>query len=968
MSRLNIITFGKVDININGEPVKGLSARKTQALLVYLAVTRQKHSRQALATLFWGEMLEEKARRNLRVAVTRIPNAIKEFLIIKHRTLAIDPDKDINVDCLEFESCLSGPSQTFERLERAAELYQGPFLDDFILRDAPSFDEWAQPIQERYRQMAMEAFYRLAQYQTEQRQYSSAIDQSQRLLLLEPWMEEAHRQLMYLYAVTGQRTAALNQFENCKNILWEELAVEPSAETTNLHLSILNEELLADPQPTPKFTTHTTGIVKPIQIPATTDHFVGRSSLIKTIVKELTSEGGSSIHALVGMGGIGKSTLAIQIAMAVQDEFPDGILWAHAASSEPMSILGSWAAAYGYDFTKVADLESLAASFRGILADKKVLLVFDDVVGSSRIRRMLPGGKRNRVLFTTRDQDVAQILNSNVWQVNELSSENGRLLLASILGDNRVAAEPDAANIICTILQNLPLALEITAQRLKSRPQRLLIDMAHRLQNETQRLSLLQISDYAVRASFEISWQTLDRELRRFFSLIAVFGNRTFSAPALAEISTLDKYSAEDRLFNLTALSLVQEKDNGRYQVHSLLADFATEKLGPEPEPYLKMARYYQNFAEEFQQDYDALTPEWNNLMASIETASKFDALPLVIVHTKALTKAWFARGRYADAVQGNQLAYEAAEKLNDKNAMAEFLYFRAHALVEQSLYNEAQAFLLKCLGIFEEIGDKSGSANAYFDLYRIDLELSNHEAAEQSLQKSRQLREEIEDRVGIAETIEGQARLTYQQGYYQEAYELSQKALKIYELAAYDLGIIETLRTIVDCIIERQNHGLGQKEELKTAKNYCERALDLAEMLQERGEKAVTLLALSRVYSLQQNFVEAELTGRQSLDLLKQIGDQRSQGIVMTHLGEVFYRQGNYETALEITYQGLDFFQRLIAPTSMAVALANIGVFHQSLNQPNHARKAWIKALIIAEKLDHTTLVGRLKKRLQPE
>ncbi|MCA9931737.1 MAG: hypothetical protein KC419_24810, partial [Anaerolineales bacterium] len=487
-------------IKVDGLPVSGLASRKARALLIYLAMTRQFHSRQALAGLLWGDMTETSARRNLRVGLVKLRAVLEPFLLIRRRTLAINPDADIWLDVSEFERCLAPNEPDLQQLHRAAALYQGHFLDDFYLRDAPLFEDWIRPLQERYRQMAMDTLYRLAVYHTKQKQYGTGIDYAGRLLTLEPWMEEAHRQMMLLQALSGQRSAALAQYETCCTVLEEELGIEPSDTTIRLYQQILNEEIDEDEAapPAPPLPAPPT---IPFQVPAKSPHFVGRTAMSTQITTALSQPTQQQIHALVGMGGVGKSTLAVEIAHAVRHVFADGVLWADAARAEPMSVLESWAQAYGYDFTRIGDVESMAAAFRGMLADKSVLIVLDDVISVSRIRPLLPNGTHNHILLTTRNQDLARTLNAQVWPLQELSQENGRLLLMHILGEQRVEAEPEAAAAICTLLQNLPLAVEITAQRLKSRPRRLLADMAQRLQAEQDRLSLLAISDRAIRTS-----------------------------------------------------------------------------------------------------------------------------------------------------------------------------------------------------------------------------------------------------------------------------------------------------------------------------------------------------------------------------------------------------------------------------------------------------------------------------------
>ena len=388
MSSLEMAFLGQPQFRRNGRSITNEIPSKSQALLAYLAVTRQAHSREALVGLLWGEMSEENARRNLRVALTKLRHHFDDYLVIQRRTLAFNLESDYQLDIDLFERSLSQPEATVQQLQTAVSLYRGPFLAGLSLRDAPAFEEWVRPYQERLRQLAMDALYRLAVYCTQQKQYGKGIDYLTQLLILEPWLEEAHRQLMRLLVLSGQRSAALAQYDLCCTVLEEELGVSPAEATLTLYQQILREEIGEDlaanavllvAEPVARWSP-------PYQAPAVVGYFVGRQSVQAQIIEQLTGAEGPAIHALVGMAGIGKTTLAAQIAQVVQAQFADGVLWANLATGEPIAILESWAQLYGYDFSQVTDLETMAAAFRSVIANKRVLLVLDDVMSVSRLR------------------------------------------------------------------------------------------------------------------------------------------------------------------------------------------------------------------------------------------------------------------------------------------------------------------------------------------------------------------------------------------------------------------------------------------------------------------------------------------------------------------------------------------------------------------------------------------------------
>ena len=890
MKKLELALLGQPDFKLDGATINDLVLRKGLALIAYLAVTKQSHSREALAGLFWGEMSEEKARRNLRVALTKLRKQFDDFLIIQRRTLAFDPDSNYWLDVDLFEQNLNQPNPTTEQLQTAVNLYRGPFLADLPLRDALLFEEWVRPYQERLRQMAMEALYRLSVLNTQEGAYAQGIDNLGKLLQLEPWMEEAHRQMMLLFALSGQRSAALTQFEQCQAILDEELGVEPTEATIVLYEKILNEEIKADdtqimPAPSPT-------IPIPFQAPAEKANFIGRQSFLTELGTTLQQPENGTIQAVVGMGGVGKSTVAIQLAHQLRSHFVDGVLWANAAVSEPHAVIESWAQLYGYDFSRMTDLESMAAALRSVLTDKAVLIILDDVTSITRIKPLLPTGAKNHVLLTTRDHDLARALDAQVWSLQELSPENGRILLASILGEKRLAAEPEAATEICNRLENLPLAVEIIGQRLKSRPRRRLTDVAQRLRSEEQRLSELQISDRAVRASFAISYQSLDRDLRRMFALMGLFNGRSFSAEALADIAQLDRYEAEDRIFALTALSLAQEGGLTRYKQHALLADFALETLGEDAgKEYGRFAQYYLRFAQQNQTNYDALRPEWENMMSAMEMAYTYQLWSIVIDFVDALHDAWFTRGRFTQAQLAYKLAFEAAEEQQNELKLAHIHLQWGLACLEQSNLGEAKSLFNQSKQRFNVLSEPSGLSDAIYHLARVAIEESDYDLAADLLNESKKIKQELDDQLGLAAIYFRQGRLASRSKQFQEAEHLLNDALAIQTRLGDQVGMVRTLRLLTRVSI--------LQKELEQAAIYCQKALELAEKIEDKNEQAYTLYTMSIIFYRNEDFDKAQKFNERCTELFKLIGNQKMQALALLSLSGIQEKLKQFDRSL---------------------------------------------------------------------
>lgn len=934
---LEIALLGRPYIRLHGQPPAAINANKALALIYYLAATGRPQSRQALAGLLWSDLAEDAARRNLRVELNRLRTVFDAYLRSDRESLAFNRGMPHQLDLALFEACANHPEPTLDQLRSAVDLYQGDFLEDFYIRDAALFEEWQAAERERLRKAWQQLTLRLVNACAQARDYNAAIAYAQRLMQREPWLEEGHQQLMAIYARTGQRGAALAQFELCAQALNDEFGVPPSDATNDLYDRILAGEIGPDIEAAPPLSLAPQMVAPPFQPPAQPLHFVGRENMLATLRAEILQPGDNTIFALVGMGGVGKSTLAAYLGHSLRGEFPDGVLWAHVATSDPLDVLSNWARAFGYDFSNLSDVENRAAALRGVLAQRRVLLVLDDVRSVARSRPLLVGGAQCATLITTRDLDVATALNARPHRLDELTPDEGVRLLTRILGEARVNAELAAAQSICAQLQHLPLAVEITAQRLVSRPRRRLADTAERLRNVEERLDL-SISDRAVRTSFQVSWESLDANLRRIFALLGVFEGRSFAVGALAHIAGLDRYTAEDRLFALTALSLISEESEERYRQHPLLADFAREQLGDNPLPLVEMALYYQQYAEQRRTDYAALRPEWENLMAGMEKAHELAQWQLVLQYAESLNQAWFTRARYTQARTGYGLARDAAKAIGDEEAAAQVALHWGQACVEQDDHEEARLHLIESLSAQQP----AICAQAYYLLGRIAIEQGDHRSAAEMLHKSRQLRIAIHDDVGVAAVSYQEALLSYRRGQYDESRALCEQALAIQVEAGDRAASLPTLRLLVDIALEQETYEI--------ANSYCLEALTLCDQLQDRGELAATYYSAAVVARFQNQLDVAKSYAEKAIELCRWMGNRNFLALTLYELSRIYLLSEEREQAFVVIQESIQLTRELQNDFSLVYGLLHLGNLHHALGRLDDACNAWEEALSLAK------------------
>jgi DNA-binding SARP family transcriptional activator len=215
-----------------------LETTKTTALLVYLALMPGPHDRHKLADLLWGNLPDAKAQRALRHALWNLrrfvcdPAPVATLPITTH-TVAWNPQADYWLDAQVFRQLIDACA-----LDAAVALYQGDLLDSFYVSNAPAFEEWLLSEREHLRSALLSALQQLVQQKMTQHDYAAGITYARRILELDEWREEAHRELMRLLVLSGQRSAALVQYEKCCRILAKELGVQPSAETQQLYEEI----------------------------------------------------------------------------------------------------------------------------------------------------------------------------------------------------------------------------------------------------------------------------------------------------------------------------------------------------------------------------------------------------------------------------------------------------------------------------------------------------------------------------------------------------------------------------------------------------------------------------------------------------------------------------------------------------------------------------------------------------------
>ncbi len=948
--------------------------KKAPAILCYLALNTHTHFRSDLAGKFWGDKPERLAHGSLRVAINTLRGAeLEPYLIITNNTLAFNLESAYWCDAEAFERLLRryrhGPDAgDVHLLRQAVDLYRGDLLDGFLLGDTPYFDEWVVVRRQHWLELVLTALDELVNRLLVAGQYAEGITYASRQLVIDPLREPTHRQMMRLLAASGQRQAALEQYEKCREWLLLELGDEPDEETTAVYQAIKTAPHTATrPLPPPPLMASTPKNELPFQAPPLTPHFLGRSQPLADLEEALTAVGETPPRwGLVGMGGVGKTTLAAHLAHRLRPHFPDGVLWAMAVSDDPMHIAESWAAALGYNFAGLGTLAERSAALRAMLAEKRALLVVDDVTLASPIKLLLPETGRCAILFTSRREDALHNLGAQPAPLTELSPDDGRTLLAQHIGPARAAADPLAVAEICDLLQNLPLAIALAGGYLNYRPNRPLPLFVTQLQDETNRLGL-DHDNREVRATLAISWQGLDETQRHVFRQLGVFDGRAFPPEAAAATAEMELFPMLDRLDELVRLSLLAALPVAealpRYRQHALLADFAREQLGTEDAPDRqqadgRMAAYFLAFATAHQREIAALRVEWENLDAGVEAARQRQLWGLVLDYTAVLREAWFARGRYTFARRAFAWAVEAAMILENDTAVADAWLYAGMACMEQGDFDEAWQKLTQSLAQYRELGHHLGITAVQRNLARIALDRANFDEVQTLLAESLHISQTIlADDAITAELLYLQARLFHRRGQNGAAWELAQQAVEMQDQTGDRRGLVRTLRLQTFIAIANRDYDLA------TAVNG--RALTLAEELDDINELAMAYRGMAQIHWRRGDLAAARQSADRSMALLKKIGDRKSQALVQFQYLLMHKTAAEYEAALAQAAHCLPVFEELGYKQNIMFVCYHVGDCLAALGRQPDACRHWQRALAFAQELQLPDWIRDVTARL---
>ncbi len=934
---LQIQLFGGLRVALDGVPIRDFYSNKASALLAYLAVTRRTPTRDALAALLWGEMSDVDAKTNLRQAFASLRKHLEPYLLITRDTAEFNFDTPYLLDVEQFEIKFRA-----ENLTEAVALYRGDFLDGVFVREAPQFEEWAIAQRARLRELALQALHALTLQHSARGEYARGIDYATRLIALDAWREETHRELMLMLARSGQRSVALQQYEICKRELREQMGVEPSTETTALY-----ERIRAS--------------TRRSNLPPAATPFVGRAEELAQIAR-LLADPTCRLTTLTGAGGSGKTRLALESAARAADAFLNGVCFVPLAAVSSLEFVPSTIAeALGLALSGKADPRDQLVSH---LRDKDLLLVLDNLEhlpgADELLGRIALACPEVRLLATSRER-----LNLHGEQLIELSGldvppdANGESITeysaAQLFLNSARSVQPDFAldgenrdgvARICRLVNGLPLAIELAAVWVRQFSCREIADeIARSLGFLTTTQKNIPTRHRSLQAAFEHSYTLLSADEQRAFARLSVFRGGCDREAAV----TITTYQLPV-LAALCDKSLIRRDPAGRYSIHELLRQYADGKLRAEPQGFAeaqaRQCEYYIGFLgarEDAQNDARQnearreITTEIDNIRAAWGWAvaqqqpdvlgPALESLRVFFEHAGWYTEAAGLFGSAAEVEQAR--AGDGSPLLGKLLARQAWFYHRldrfeaARQLIQQSqmIFRNAQptlpaeeALCLQCLSNMARVAGDFAQAIAYsqqgVSLHRVAgnpraiaaslntlaaafSEGGDLEAAQQMHEESLAIRRGLGDRKGMAVSLVGLGNVAITQGKYADSRPFNREALAIFREIGYPMGVAVALNNLgVACYM------LGEYAEARPVLQEC---LALCRELGHRHIAAHTLGNLGGVAGALGEYREAWQNTREALQMAREIGSVSATLVGLVSAAVLLARQEERERAAEV-------------------------------------------------------------------
>jgi len=600
--------LGPLEVSRDGRFLTPTAAKQQSILAMLLLTPEVAVPVPRILRQLWNEEQPANARKSLSWHVSRLRSRLgdENRVVWRDGGYAVDLT-GADLDARRFVRLTRrataqrhDPEQASRLLTEALDLWRGPPFGN--LAGIPGVRTEALRLEE-LRLTAIEdrceADLKLGRHQDLVAELSKLVDEHplrQRFL---------HHHMLALYR-SDRQAEALQAFRYERTRLINDHGLEPSPVLRQLHRDILNREPALNPTAVP---LGAVSVAVPAELPADTVAFTGRTGAVGRITDWLTRPASTPpVVTVSGLGGIGKSAVAIHAAHQVAARFPDGQLYVNLRGSTPGvspltpgQVLARVLRSLRVDIAGDPDVDELAGRFRSATAARRLLIVLDNARDLDQVGPVLPGNPGCAVLVTARTGSVALRTDRHL-RLTELSHSESIALLTELLGTERAASDPTAVERVARSCGGLPLALSLVAARLNLHPSWRVDRMGRKL--DRRRLDELSSPYGAVRSSFDVTYQCLVASAEgaaaaRLFRLLGLFNAQDADTTTIAAITGVEVDLAEDLLDQLTQCQFLDNPSGDRYRMHDLVREYARElalNVDDEAERGAALARGFDNY------------------------------------------------------------------------------------------------------------------------------------------------------------------------------------------------------------------------------------------------------------------------------------------------------------------------------------------------------------------------------------
>ncbi|MFJ3970391.1 BTAD domain-containing putative transcriptional regulator [Streptomyces parvus] len=607
---LRFQVLGSVAVHRGDSPTRLPSTVARRVLTALMLSPGDVLSTSRLARAVWGSCGPATASNQVRKAVAQLRQAIPgagDYL------LTDGPNYRLNVgaaesDLVEFHQRRlrirklteggADEALVIQELQTALSLFRGRVAADVIDDDDPEnglIRSGARVVEERRLAVQKE----LITLRLRSSPPSLVIGDLRDLVAQHPLAEDLRAQLVLALSLSGRQADALAEYAEIRTLLRDELGIDPDHSLTQVHEAVLRGDAFAylwagtplrydeghtsAGQDTSRRHTTPRAQEAPVRAPCTLPHgltdFVGRREEVDTLLRtaQACSRGSGPLLICVdGMGGIGKTALALHAAHRLAQDYPDGQFYVDLYGfspcerpRDPAEVLPVLLRSLGTEAARIPlDLDSQAAMWRALLADSRVLLLLDNAASEAQIAPLLPPGNGSLTLITSRRR-LYGLDGAEPCPVSRMSAGDAHALIERLLGDE---LDPDATERLIAHCGGLPLALRLAAAKLHSRPAWTLSHLVERLGDVRGRTSEFQAGDRSVRSMLQPSFDALTEAQRRALCVLALVPDASMDTYEAAALLGTSPTEAEPLLEGLLDVNLLEQPGIGSYSLHGLVA------------------------------------------------------------------------------------------------------------------------------------------------------------------------------------------------------------------------------------------------------------------------------------------------------------------------------------------------------------------------------------------------------------